>query len=120
MFILFCVLQAIVQVFIWAVLIWFWTTAPYFPELSSYPLIDLATKIHVLDEFGNAPASHATNADLRDASGDKAIRKALRHRRVRAADFEPKVQPAFSSAREYPHAALSPVMAISVTRSRTA
>jgi hypothetical protein len=85
MFILFCVLQGLVQGFAWGVMIWLWTTNPNFPQTSSYPLIDFAIKTHFLSpsrstadpQTGYDPAD-----DLDTVAGDRSIRKLLKGRRT--------------------------------------
>ena len=120
MFIIFCVLQAVVQAFVWGVLIWLWATSGHLPELSAYPLIDFATKIHLVDEADGTTLSKGVNNVLDDAISDRLLRKALRHRRVMttsAAKLETREEPS-SVGEQVQSREVTPQ--VIVTRSRTA
>ena len=85
MFILFCVLQGLVQGFAWGVMIWLWTVNLRFPEASSYPLIDFAAKTRFAYSSQNAGGSQVANDssdDLATAVGDGSIRNCLKGRRT--------------------------------------
>jgi hypothetical protein len=81
MFILFCVLQGVVQGFAWGVMIWLWAIKLNLPETSSYPIIDFAVKTHFAYPALSAAdpeAAHGPGGDLNAAIGDGLIRKRLR------------------------------------------
>lgn len=85
MFITFCVLQAFALAFAWVGLIWLWLSQADVPEISSYPLLDFATKTRFLRD---TPASrHTQSCDagydlLPNAMDDKSVRRRLKDERV--------------------------------------
>nr|KAK5437002.1 hypothetical protein LTR18_009367 [Exophiala xenobiotica] len=85
MFILFCVLQGLVQGFAWGVMIWLWRVNLRFPEASSYPIIDFAAKTRFAYSSQSAGVSQVANDpsdDLATAVGDRPIRNCLKGRRI--------------------------------------
>jgi len=95
MFILFCVLQAVIQGFAWGVLIWLCATSPGFVQTSSYPLIDFAFKTR--DVSASLNAAHSQDGSYLDrnsatATGDSSIRQLLKDRKIVMSRIEPKVE----------------------------
>lgn len=85
MFILFCILQTVVQSFGWAVLVWLWTTGAYLPELSSYPLVEFTTKLRFVEPAERTTIGSAkpeVDSALNDVEGDRLIRKILKQHHV--------------------------------------
>jgi hypothetical protein len=85
MFIIFCILQTLVQGFGWAVSIWLWTTGAYLPELSSYPLVEFALKTRFVapaERTAVDTAKPEVETLLEDVEGDRLIRKMLKRQRV--------------------------------------
>ena len=92
MFIIFCVLEAIVLSWAWAIFTWLWTTNAEFPKVSSYPLIDFAMKARVVgaDQREFCSQSHQQiekgHIDLHDEldrkANDAAIIKLMRDKMV--------------------------------------
>lgn len=77
MFVVFCVLQCVVVGFAWTVLIWLWIARPRMLEYSSYPLFDFAVKTRFSGD----------DATIARATGNRAVRKALRTAKVAPVDM---------------------------------
>lgn len=85
MFILFCVLQGVVQAFAWGVLIWLWLSKLDFPETSSYPIIDFAIRTRFSDSLQNAEdieGAHGLSRGLDMDASDSSVRKRLKDTRT--------------------------------------
>jgi hypothetical protein len=92
MFIIFCVLEALVLACAWGIFLWLWTTNADLPEVSSYPVIDFTMKAQFLSANQRGPYSESeqrvegADVDWRDeldrTAGDTAIRKLLGDRMV--------------------------------------
>ena len=85
MFILFCVLQGLVQAFALGCIVWLFATQSGIPETSSYPLIDFSTKTRFLNASqttGELPAGYDPTDDLTAADGSRSVRKLLKGRRT--------------------------------------
>lgn len=81
MFILFCVLQGVVQAFAWGVMIWLWTAKLNLPETSSYPIVDFAVKTRFAYSSispVDIKAAEGPGGGLNTAVGDGLIRKRLK------------------------------------------
>ncbi|ORY14471.1 hypothetical protein BCR34DRAFT_560515, partial [Clohesyomyces aquaticus] len=79
MIIAFIVLESLALIFIWAVLIWLWTTRPFLPHLSSYPLVDFAFKSKESSHSGEGFGPSSLDMMVAD---DKKIRHKLGDTRV--------------------------------------